>query len=764
MTDETSADIPRPQPVDPVCGMPVEKNASTRSIEHEETTYYFCSSSCEAKFRDHPTHHLQPTHDANPGALTDGVKYTCPMHPDVVRDGPGACPRCGMALEPMTIEANPADNTELREMTRRFWVCALLSLPTLTIAMTPSMSFPWVELVLATPVVLWGGWPFFTRAALSIRNFSPNMFTLIAMGTGVAWLYSVVAVLFPNVFPESFQNTDGHVGIYFEAAAVIITLVLLGQVLELQARSRTGDALRALLNLAPEKANRIAQDGKEESVSLTHVQEGDRLRVKPGERVPVDGTIENGASSIDEAMLTGEPIPVSKEAGDSVVGGTLNQKGAFVVRAEHVGSATVLARITQMVGHAQRSQPSIQQVADVVAAWFVPIVILISIVTFVVWSLFGPEPAVAYAIVNSVAVLIIACPCALGLATPMSIMVATGKAAQSGILVKNAQTLERFEKVDTLVVDKTGTLTEGRPSLVTVEALNGFSDKEVLSAGAALEEMSEHPLATAILRGAKARGLPWANAEDFNSITGQGIRGIVSDSLVLVGNRTLLTNAGVATDTLESMAEALRTDGQTVMLVAIGGKPAGLLGVKDPIKASTSEAIRELHAQGLRLVMLTGDNRTTAEVVARSLGIDEVEAEVSPEDKLNTIKRLQAEGHSVAMAGDGVNDAPALAQADVGIAMGSGTDVAIESASMTLLEGDLKRIVTARKLSRLTFRNIRQNLFFAFAYNTLGIPIAAGILYPVAGILLSPMFAAAAMMLSSVSIILNALRLRGADL
>lgn len=764
MTNETLTAAPDGQATDPVCGMSVDQGKSARHIEHKGTTYHFCSDSCEKKFRTNPEQFLQPQNDITPEVVPEDVQYTCPMHPEVVQDGPGACPKCGMALEPMTVQAAAADDTELRDMTRCFWVCSVLSLPTLVIAMTPSLSLPWGELILATPVVLWGGWPFFARAVSSVRNLSPNMFTLIGMGTGVAWLYSMVAVLLPGLFPDSFRGDHGHVGVYFEAAAVIVTLVLLGQVLELRARSRTGDALRALLNLAPETANRITANGNEKTVPLSSVHEGDRLRVKPGERVPVDGRLEEGSSSIDESMLTGEPVPVSKQVGDTVVGGTFNQTGAFVMAAEHVGSATVLARITEMVGSAQRSRPQIQKLADAVSAWFVPVVILIALASFVLWWSMGPAPALAYAIVNAVAVLIIACPCALGLATPMSIMVATGKAAQSGILIKNAESLERFEKVTTLVVDKTGTLTEGKPTLVTVETLGEFTEDDVLRVSASLEAMSEHPLATAILRGAKDRGLTWERADDFNSITGQGIRGTNAGDSVLVGNTALLKENGVETDDLERVAKPLRSDAQTVMFVAINGKPAGLLGVKDPIKSSTLEAIQNLHDQGLRVVMLTGDNRTTAEVVAKALGIDEVHAEVSPEDKLVAVKRLQGEGHTVAMAGDGVNDAPALAQADVGIAMGSGTDVAIESASMTLLEGDLKRIVIARRLSRLTFRNIRQNLFFAFAYNTLGVPIAAGVLYPIWGLLLSPMLAAAAMMLSSVSVILNALRLGRASL
>jgi len=580
MSDSVPTESTSNQATDPVCGMTVPMTKPSRLVKYKKQTYFFRSHSCEEKFRTAPKRYLNESKE-NKQSPVEGVMYTCPMHPEVVQQRPGSCPKCGMALEPVTAQAEPADNSELKDMTRRFRVCALLSLPTLTIAMTPSLSLPWVELVLATPVVLWGGWPFLVRAISSLTNISPNMFTLIAMGTGVAWLYSVVAVLFPGLFPESFRGDHGHVGVYFEAAAVIITLVLLGQVLELRARSRTGDALRALLNLAPETANRITASGDEETVSLASIHEGDHLLVKPGERVPVDGRVEDGTSSIDESMLTGEPVPVSKQVSDTVVGGTFNQTGAFVMTAEHVGSATVLARITEMVGSAQRSRPEIQKLADAVSGWFVPVVILIAVVAFGVWWLFGPEPALAYAIVNAVAVLIIACPCALGLATPMSIMVATGKAAQSGILVKNAEALERFEKVTTLVVDKTGTLTEGKPTLVTVETVGTATANDVLSASAGLEAMSEHPLATAILRGAKDRGLSLEAVDDFESITGQGIRGTIARDSVLVGNRTLLDQSGIATKELERMAESLRADAQTVMFVAINGDAVGLLGVKE---------------------------------------------------------------------------------------------------------------------------------------------------------------------------------------
>ena len=745
---------------DPVCGMTVPKTKPSRLVKYQSHTYFFCGKSCEDKFRNDPKRYLDPPTRNAADEAPLGVPYTCPMHPEIVQDGPGSCPICGMALEPIDVQAQPAADPELRDMTRRFWGSALLSLPVLVIAMTPGLSLPWIELLLATPVVLWGGWPFFVRAVQSLRRVRPNMFTLIAMGTGVAWVYSVVAVLLPDLFPPSFRKHGGEVGLYFEAAAVIITLVLLGQVLELRARSRTGNALRALLNLAPDTANRITKAGQEEVVSLSEVHAGDRLRVKPGERVPVDGTLAEGASAVDESMLTGEPVPVTKTPGDPVVGGTLNQQGSFVMTAQQVGADTVIAQIAEMVGHAQRSRPAIQRLADLVSGWFVPVVVLIAAVSFVTWLLLGPEPALAYAVVNAVAVLIIACPCALGLATPMSIMVGTGRAAQHGILVKNAEALERFEKVDILVVDKTGTLTEGKPSLVTVETLDSTPADEMLRWSAALEAMSEHPLASAITAEAKERGLELPGVSGFEAVTGQGIRGRVEDRQVLVGNARLLEEAGIDTAALVAKAHPLQKNGQTVMFVAIDREATGLLGVRDRIKPSTPDAIRELHRQRIRLVMLTGDNERTAEAVARELAIDEVHAEVTPEQKLAVIKQLQSAGGTVAMAGDGVNDAPALAQADVGIAMASGTDVAIESASMTLLEGDLRRVVVARRLSQLTFRNIRQNLFFAFVYNGLGVPVAAGVLYPAFGILLSPMLAAAAMMLSSVSVIANALRLQ----
>jgi Cu+-exporting ATPase len=692
------------------------------------------------------------------------------MHPEIVRDGPGTCPICGMALEPRTVSLEDEPNPELEDMSRRFWVSLVLTVPLLVVGMAPMAGVDlrplagqagrWVELVLATPVVLWGGWPFFVRGWESVVNRRPNMFTLIALGTGVAYLDSVVAVLAPGLFPPSFRDHHGEVGVYFEAAAAIVTLVLLGQVLELQARSRTGAAIKALLRLAPTTARRLRDDGSEEEAALDQVRPGDRLRVRPGEKVPVDGTVIEGASGVDESMLTGESLPVEKKPGDRVIGGTVNGTGSFVMRAEKVGTETVLARIVAMVSEAQRSRAPIQRLADVVASYFVPAVVVAAVVTFVAWALFGPPPRMAYALVNAVAVLIIACPCALGLATPMSIMVGIGRGARAGVLIRSAEALERMEKVDTLVVDKTGTLTEGKPRLQSVVTSAGIDESTLLRMAASLEQGSEHPLAAAIVAGAAERGVRPLPVTDFASRTGRGVTGVVEARRVVLGNRTLLNELGIDPGPLAARAEALRADGQGVVFVAADGRVAGLLGVSDPIKASTPEALRLLREDGVRVFMVTGDSRTTAEAVARKLGLDDVRAEVLPEQKVEVVAKLQAEGRAVAVAGDGINDAPALARADVGIAMGTGTDVAIEAAAITLVRGDLRGIARARRLSRATMRNIRQNLFFAFVYNVLGIPVAAGILYPFFGLLLNPMIAAAAMSFSSVSVIANALRLR----
>ncbi|MGD0513694.1 MAG: heavy metal translocating P-type ATPase [Terriglobales bacterium] len=711
------------------------------------------------------------------------TEYTCPMHPQIVRPGPGFCPICGMALEPRTVTAIEEENPELRDMTRRFWVSVALTVPLLALAMmvmvftggglgvhaTSSTGLaPWIELVLATPVVLWGGWPFFQRGWASIVNRSTNMFTLIAMGTGVAYLFSLTATVFPRMFSASFGGVDqggmnGAPPVYFEAAATIVTLVLLGQVLELRARSRTGAAIRALLNLSPDTA-RILRDGTERDIPLDQVKAGDRLRVRPGEKIPVDGVVLEGMSSVDESMITGESIPVLKEPGSRVIGATVNATGSFIMQAEHVGKETLLARIVQMVSQAQRSRAPIQRLADRVAAWFVPAVIGIAAVTFIVWSFFGPEPRLGHALVNAVAVLIIACPCALGLATPMAIMVGTGRGARAGVLIKNAEALEILEKVNTLVFDKTGTLTEGKPTVESVIAVSGGNETELVRLAASLEQGSEHPLGSAIVAAAKTNNINLASATDFQSRTGLGISGKVDGKIISVGNDKFLQETGASIDALKHDAAELRRNGQTVIFVAVDGRPAGLIGIADPIKPSTAQALRDLKAAGLRIVMLTGDSRGTAEAVAAELGIDEFEAEILPDKKSEVVRRLQQRGRTVAMAGDGINDAPALAQADVGIAMGTGTDVAIESASVTLVKGDLAGIVRARKLSQATMRNIRQNLFFAFIYNLLGVPIAAGVLYPFFGLLLSPILAAAAMSFSSVSVITNSLRLRNTEL
>jgi Cu+-exporting ATPase len=704
------------------------------------------------------------------------TEYTCPMHPEIVRDAPGSCPICGMALEPRTVSGGEEHNEELEDMTRRFKIGLLLTIPLLLLAMSDLIPgqplqhavsmrlLKGVQLAFATPVVLWGGWPFFQRGWASIVNYSLNMFTLIAIGTGVAYWYSVIATFFPGIFPASFGGHGDEVGVYFEVSAVIVVLVLLGQVLELRARSQTSSAIKALLGLAPKTARVIRDDGTEKEISLEVIKPGDRLRVRPGEKVPVDGIVLEGTSSVDESMVTGEPMPVEKSKGDKVTGGTVNGTGGFIMQAERVGSETLLAQIVRMVSEAQRSRAPIQRLADVVSSYFVPAVILAAIITFAVWGLAGPEPRLAHAIVNAVAVLIIACPCALGLATPMSIMVGTGRGAVAGVLIKNAEALEVMEKIDTLIVDKTGTLTEGKPRLTSIVPVDGMSESELLRLAASIERGSEHPLAAAIVAGAQQRNLKLSEAQDFQSITGKGVVGRVDHRQVALGNTKLLEQLNIEAGGLIERAETLRKEGETVMFVAVDDRLSGLVGVSDPIKESTVEAIRALHEDGIRIVMVTGDNRTTAEAVARKLNIDEVQADVLPEQKGEVVKRLQAQGRLVAMAGDGVNDAPALAQAQVGIAMGTGTDVAIESAGVTLLKGDLRGIVRARTLSRATMRNIRQNLFFAFIYNALGVPIAAGVLYPVFGLLLSPIIASAAMSFSSVSVIGNALRLRKVEL
>ena len=702
----------------------------------------------------------------------DGTVYTCPMHPEVRDVRNSGCPICGMALEPETLTIGEEDTSELDDMTRRFWICTVLTVPLLIYVMSgmfgvdfsqygiPSQVLQWAELVLATPVVLWGAAPFFVRGWQSIKSRNLNMFTLIAIGVGAAYVFSIVATFFPNIFPDSFRDASGQVGVYYEAAAVIVTLVLLGQVLELKARSQTSGAIRALLELAPPTARRVDENGEEIEVSLDEVVSGDKLRVRPGEKLPVDGTVIDGNSNVDESMVTGEPIPVSKVAGDTVTGGTVNGTGTLLVEAVNVGADSVLSKIVQMVAEAQRSRAPIQKLVDKVAGWFVPIVLICSVITFIVWAIFGPEPAMTYALVNAIAVLIIACPCALGLATPMSIMVGTGKGAQNGVLIKNAEALERMEKVDTIVVDKTGTLTAGKPELTAIDAQVGQDEDEFLALVASVESASEHPLAEAIVRAAQERSLIIPKATDFNSTTGEGVQAVVDGKKVAIGNSKLMESLNSFDNELSTKADVRRKDGETVMFVAIDGKAAGIISVADPIKPSTKEAISLLHDAGLKVVMLTGDNEKTAQAVANKLGIDEVHADVSPEDKNRIVKEMQDSGKLVAMAGDGINDAPALAQANVGIAMGTGTDVAMESAGITLLRGDLMGIAKAYKLSHATMRNIRQNLFFAFIYNALGVPIAAGVLYPIFGILLSPMIAAAAMSLSSFSVIANALRLR----
>ncbi|TCT09199.1 Cu+-exporting ATPase [Tepidamorphus gemmatus] len=746
--------------------MIVDPATARHSAVHDGETYWFCNPKCRERFIADPARYLSPG-PAEPADET--AVYTCPMHPEIRQIGPGSCPICGMALEPMTVTADSGPNPELADMTRRLWVGLVLALPVVVLEMgshvfgldlvAPQVS-NWGQLALASPVVLWAGWPFFARGWQSVVTRNLNMFTLIAIGVGVAWTYSVIATLAPGLFPPAVRDQHGSVAVYFEAAAVITVLVLLGQVLELRAREQTSGAIKALLDLAPKTARRITEDGSDEEVPLAEIAVGDRLRVRPGEKVPVDGEVIDGRSAIDESMVTGESMPVTKQVGDTVIGGTINRSGALVIRAGRVGRDTMLARIVQLVAEAQRSRAPIQRLADRVSAWFVPAVLLVAVAAFAAWSTFGPQPRLAYALVAAVSVLIIACPCALGLATPMSIMVGIGRGAGLGILIRNAEALERMETVDTLVVDKTGTLTEGRPSLTAIVTAGDLDEAEVLRLAASLEQASEHPLAAAVVAAARERGIRLVEPTGFDSPTGKGVTGTVDGRRIVVGNARVMTEEGIAPGALAARAEALRANGATAIFVAVDGMAAGILAIADPIKPTTPEAIRSLHADGIRIVMLTGDNRTTAEAVARSLGIDEVEAEVLPDQKAAAVERLRREGRVVAMAGDGVNDAPALAAADIGIAMGTGTDIAIESAGVTLLRGDLTGIVRARRLSRATMRNIRQNLFFAFLYNAAGVPVAAGVLYPVAGILLSPIIAAAAMALSSVSVIGNALRLR----
>jgi len=758
---------------DPVCGMKVDPQKSPHRAERAGEVFHFCSAGCRAKFLADPAAYLGKD-KAAPALVAPGTIYTCPMHPQIRQVGPGTCPICGMALEPELVTADSGPNPELADMRRRFWIGLVLTAPVFVLEMgghlvdlhrfiMPQAS-NWLQFALASPVVLWGGWPFFVRGWASLKSRNLNMFTLIALGVGVAFLYSVAAVLAPGAFPEAFRMADGSVPVYFEAAAVITVLVLLGQVLELQARDQTSGAIRALLDLAPKTARRVRPDGSDEETALDQVAVGDRLRVRPGEKVPVDGAVLEGRVSLDESMVTGESMPVTRSVGDKVIGGAINKTGSFVMRAEKVGADTLLAQIVQMVAQAQRSRAPIQRMADRVAAWFVPAVMLAAVAAFAAWAAVGPEPRLGYALVAAVSVLIIACPCALGLATPMSIMVGVGRGAHAGVLIKNAEALERLESIDTLVVDKTGTLTEGRPAVTAIRPAAGWEETELLRLAASLERGSEHPLADAIVRAAKDRGLTLSEPQGFDSPVGKGVTGEVEGRRLLLGSGRFLAEAGVATDALEAEADALRADGATAIFMAVDGAVAAIFAIADPIKPTTPEAVRALKAAGVRLVMMTGDNRTTAQAVARKLGIDEVEAEVLPQDKAAVVERLRREGRKVAMAGDGVNDAPALAAAEVGVAMGAGSDVAIESAGVTLLKGDLNGLVKARRLSRAVMGNIRQNLFFAFAYNVAGVPIAAGVLYPSLGLLLSPQIAALAMALSSVSVIGNALRLRGVRL
>jgi Cu+-exporting ATPase len=765
---------PREQVVDPVCGMTISPADAVGSAEYNGETYYFCSQSCLERFRKEPAKFVaveQPQTPPPESAAELNREYTCPMHPEIRQMGPGSCPICGMALEPVSVTLDETPNEELVDMERRFKWSLVLTAPMLVLMVDefipgqpvhhalPRGVINWLQLALATPVVLWGGWPFFVRGWASVVTRNLNMFTLIALGVAAAYVYSVIATLAPGIFPDSFRM-GGEVAVYFEPAAVIVTLVLLGQVLELRARSNTSAAIKSLLGMSPKTARRIEDDGSDRDIPLEHVHVGDRLRVRPGERVPVDGVVVDGATTIDESMITGEPIPVEKSADSRVTGGTVNGTGTFVMRADRVGAETLLAQIVRMVSEAQRSRAPIQRLADHVSSWFVPLVILIAIATFIVWGVVGPEPRMAHALVNAVAVLIIACPCALGLATPMSIMVGTGRGAEAGVLFRDAAALEALETITTIVVDKTGTLTEGKPRLTTIEPQAGIDANTLLRLTASVENVSEHPLAAAIIAGAREKQLPLGEVKSFESITGQGVSGTVEGRRVAIGNARLFESLGIESAALLARADALRKNGETVMFVAVDGTPAGLVGVADPIKPTTTDAIEQLHAEGVKIVMLTGDNKTTADAVAERVKIDRVEADVLPDQKAVIVKRLQDAGERVAMAGDGINDAPALAQAHVGIAMGTGTDVAMESAGVTLVRGDLRGIVRARRLSRETMKNIRQNLFFAFVYNSLGVPVAAGVLYPYFGLLLSPMIASAAMTFSSVSVIGNALRLR----
>jgi Cu+-exporting ATPase len=762
---------------DPVCGMMVDPTTSQHRFEHHGETFHFCSAGCRAKFAADPAKYLARKNEeqkAGEPEMPAGTIYTCPMHPEIRQVGPGSCPICGMALEPEVASLETGPNPELADMTRRFWIGGALALPAVVLEMGGHLAGPhnwidatlsnWIQLVFATPVVLWAGWPFFVRGWQSLVTRNLNMFTLIAMGTGVAYVYSVLGTVAPQIFPANFRGHEGAVAVYFEAAAVITVLVLLGQVLELRARDATSGAIKALLQLAPKTARRVEPDGAEHEVEIDTLHAGDRLRVRPGEKVPVDGVILEGRSSLDESLVTGESMPVTKESGAKVIAGTLNQSGSFIMRADKVGRETLLSQIVQMVADAQRSRAPIQRLADQVAGWFVPAVIIVAVAAFAAWAWFGPEPRLAFGLVAAVSVLIIACPCALGLATPMSIMVGVGRGAQAGVLIKNAEALERMEKIDTLVVDKTGTLTEGKPKVVSIVPASGFTENDILRLAASVERASEHPLADAVVRAAKEKQLTLSPVEGFDSPTGKGATGKVDGKTVVLGNARYFTSIGIDTKALDAEAERLRGDGATVINMAVDGASAGLFAIADPVKASTPDALKALAAEGIKVIMLTGDNRTTAEAVARRLGITEVEAEVLPDQKSAVVTKLQKAGRSVAMAGDGVNDAPALAAAEVGIAMGTGTDVAMESAGVTLLRGDLVGIVRARKLSQATMSNIRQNLFFAFIYNAAGIPIAAGILYPTFGVLLSPIIAAAAMALSSVSVVGNALRLRATRL
>jgi len=760
---------------DPVCGMMVDPHTAKNKAEHAGRTYYFCSAGCRSKFLAEPERYLDPAAAAAAAEpVPEGTVYTCPMHPEIRQVGPGSCPICGMALEPVLVSLEAEPNEELIDMTRRFWIGLALAIPVVILEMgghflglnhyIGQRTSNWLQLILATPVVLWAGWPFFQRGWQSLVNRSLNMFTLIAMGTGAAWVYSMVAVLMPGIFPDAFRQHDGSVAVYFEAAAVITVLVLLGQVLELRARESTSGAIRALLDLAPKTARLIRDDGTEEEVQLDTVQVGSRLRVRPGEKVPVDGEVIEGRSAVDESMVTGESMPVTKETGSKAIGGTMNQSGALVIEAKKVGRDTMLSQIVQLVAEAQRSRAPIQRLADQVSGWFVPAVIVVAVLAFIAWSIWGPEPRMSFGLIAAVSVLIIACPCALGLATPMSIMVGVGRGAQAGVLIKNAEALEHMEKVDTIIVDKTGTLTEGRPAVTAIVPAAGFTEEEALRLAASVERASEHPLALAIVRAAEERGIATAPVADFDSPTGKGALGLVEGRRIPLGNAKFLAEQGVDVAPLAEEADRLREDGATAIFMGVDGRVAAIFAIADPVKPSTPEALAALKAQGIRVVMLTGDNWTTAKAVARQLGIDEVEAEVLPDQKSAVVQRHKAAGEVVAMAGDGVNDAPALAAADVGIAMGTGTDVAMESAGVTLLKGDLTGIVRARRLSEAVMGNIRQNLFFAFIYNALGVPVAAGVLYPFFGILLSPIIAAAAMALSSVSVIANAARLRGVKL